>query len=842
MRRLISLLMRINSGIILLFFVSNPEKTIGQTIEFLGSYETPGGPINVFIDEPYAYVADRGSGLQIIDISEPTMPTLIGSYDTPGEAFGIFVQNDYAFIGDYGSGLQIIDISEPSSPTLIGSYDTPGIAMGLYVFDGYIYIADVSALLILNISNPASPSLVGLCDTPEEARDVFIKGSYAYVADWTFGIQIIDISNPTSPTIIGNYDTPRYCNRVVIQDNLAYLADGESGMQIVDISDALNPLLVGNYDTPGNSYGIFVDGDYAYIADYGTLEIINVENPSLPIYSGSYDTQGVAAYGVFYICPKIYVVDYASLTILQYDVCYSISNFHLIGPIDNSVVIEPNPSLIWQPSTDPDSGYTVLYNVIWDEDPSFNTYDSSGYIPDTSYAVLEGMNRSTTYYWRVLADNGHAASKYSIETWDFYIDGYPTIPGILGPENGSEATAETYLSWLLAADPDPMDTVSYSLQADDDNQFGSPEIDASGITPSGLRLDEAMAIMLGELPGFEDLQENQLYYWRVRSDDLFGLSSEWTSGPNYFVVSAINDPPNTPIDGFSPANSEEVISLTPVMTWNYATDPDPSDNAENLSYAIRLSQNPDFSGYVYSDTTDPGINQIQPIEELEDNSHYYYGVMTIDDEGLSSAWSGTQDFWTNHYNFPPEPFPIYGPEDSTMQVVYYTDFTWGNTIDYDPLSSFTFTFEYSTNSQFENPVISREGLTETTLTIETDSLASLGQDLFWRVKAVDDDGLIRIGGIPEEEVRFLKILPPGDANSSGTVNIADVVYLFAFLKGSGDAPDPLYAGDANGNCVVNIADVVYLFSFLKGDGDPPIRGDCQGILILKEDAPAKAPE
>ncbi|MFN5892129.1 MAG: hypothetical protein ACK45Z_05770, partial [Dolichospermum sp.] len=63
----------------------------------------------------YAYVADIDSGLQIIDISNPTTPTLKGNYDTSGSAWGVQVLGNYAYVADIDSGLQIIDISNPTT-------------------------------------------------------------------------------------------------------------------------------------------------------------------------------------------------------------------------------------------------------------------------------------------------------------------------------------------------------------------------------------------------------------------------------------------------------------------------------------------------------------------------------------------------------------------------------------------------------------------------------------------------------------------------------------------------------------------------------------------------------
>jgi len=74
----------------------------------------------------YAYVTYDRPGLQIIDISNPTTPTLKGNYNTSSYAWGVQVVGNYAYVTDDSSGLQIIDISNPTTPTLKGNYDTSG--------------------------------------------------------------------------------------------------------------------------------------------------------------------------------------------------------------------------------------------------------------------------------------------------------------------------------------------------------------------------------------------------------------------------------------------------------------------------------------------------------------------------------------------------------------------------------------------------------------------------------------------------------------------------------------------------------------------------------------------
>ncbi|NCS55245.1 MAG: hypothetical protein GPJ23_24740 [Microcystis aeruginosa G13-05] len=169
-------------------------------------------------------------------------------YDT-SLSYGVQVVGNYAYVADGGLGLQIIDISNPAAPTLKGNYNTSGYARGVQVVGNYAYVAnDTSGLQIIDISNPAAPTLKGNYNTSGRADDVQVVGNYAYVADQYSGLQIIDISNPVAPTLKGNYDTSGradntsgYAYGVQIVGNYAYVADREGGLKILDVSDFTNP-------------------------------------------------------------------------------------------------------------------------------------------------------------------------------------------------------------------------------------------------------------------------------------------------------------------------------------------------------------------------------------------------------------------------------------------------------------------------------------------------------------------------------------------------------------------------------------------------------------------------
>jgi Zn-dependent metalloprotease len=61
----------------------------------------------------------------------------------------------------------------------------------------------------------------------------------------------------------------------------------------------------------------------------------------------------------------------------------------------------------------------------------------------------------------------------------------------------------------------------------------------------------------------------------------------------------------------------------------------------------------------------------------------------------------------------------------------------------------------------------------------------------------------------------------GDANSDGSVNVADAVYIINYVFKGGPAPDPLENGDANCDGDVNVGDAVYIINYVFKGGPEP---------------------
>ncbi|HLP60924.1 MAG TPA: hypothetical protein VK186_18930 [Candidatus Deferrimicrobium sp.] len=259
-----------------------------------GSYNALSNANALFVSSNHAYISDGPSGLKIIDTSNPSSPSFEGAYDPSTEdsesVLDVFISGNYAYLADWYHGLQIVDISNPASPSPVGSYDTPGQAISLNVSGNYAYIADgYDGLQILNIQNPSTPTLEGVFSIPGFVSDVVVQNNYAYMINSnlsTYFFNIVDVTHPASPILIENCVMPGIAKDIYISGNYAYVACGSQGLQVISISQPSSPVITKSYATNGDASRVFVKGHYAYIADESQgLIILDIADPSLPIIS-----------------------------------------------------------------------------------------------------------------------------------------------------------------------------------------------------------------------------------------------------------------------------------------------------------------------------------------------------------------------------------------------------------------------------------------------------------------------------------------------------------------------------------------------------------------------------
>ncbi|HUM29159.1 MAG TPA: immune inhibitor A [Thermoanaerobaculia bacterium] len=192
----------------------------------------------------------------------------------------------------------------------------------------------------------------------------------------------------------------------------------------------------------------------------------------------------------------------------------------------------------------------------------------------TGWTLDVNLADNAQYWWRCRANDGTLDGPW-METASFYVHETNTPPltiTIAGPPNGATLWGpEGALSWYPTTDPDVGDTIdSYHIQADDDPSFASPEINDETLVPPDMLLPQpTIAIDLGSLAGYSNLNSEIKYYWRIRATDSRGLSSAWTNGTHNFIF--ILDA-NEPEALFTSPTNGETITNTPVSLTGTAID------------------------------------------------------------------------------------------------------------------------------------------------------------------------------------------------------------------------------------------------------------------------------
>ena len=179
----------------------------GTGIQLVGSI---GGYIDaVAVSGSYCFVGE-GSTFLVLDASSPAAPFSVARIPLPGQVIDIALLaadgKQYAVVADLDSGLQVVDITDPTHPLLRGYYQLAEQALGVAIQGTNAYVANGNAgLTVLSLADPTRPTLVstlalGYCD-----RLYFAPGGNASLAYASLGgaLGVLDVTLPSAPVLLG---------------------------------------------------------------------------------------------------------------------------------------------------------------------------------------------------------------------------------------------------------------------------------------------------------------------------------------------------------------------------------------------------------------------------------------------------------------------------------------------------------------------------------------------------------------------------------------------------------------------------------------------------------------
>ncbi len=252
--------------------ISDPENPF-----ILGRYDTPGVAKDVRVQNGVAYVADGANGLMIIGVNNPAVPNLLARLELPGNAVDLSLRNNRAYVASANSApsqgsLHVIDIANPSNPSLLDSIDAAANLTGVDVNeDGNIAVLTASGdgVQIVSLLS-ASPAVISSLPT-SDAQDVEIVGNQALVAELFNGFVSVDFSDPFNPFQSSGVGFVRL-NDIAVSGPFSAGADVNlnNAVPIVSALDPADLSFLTSVNLPGNAAGIGIDMNNQYIYMLGS--------------------------------------------------------------------------------------------------------------------------------------------------------------------------------------------------------------------------------------------------------------------------------------------------------------------------------------------------------------------------------------------------------------------------------------------------------------------------------------------------------------------------------------------------------------------------------------------
>ncbi len=245
---------------------------------------------DVQVRDDFAYIAAGCAGLQIIDITDPTQPTLAGYFDDNAyRACAVSIRGEIACVADETGGLFIVDISDSCNPQMLSQYETchwydnSGWCVGVVASEQYAYLAvNCEGLRVLDISDPGNPRLVSTLQTPGIHQHIAKSGNIVYLSALNGGLTLIDVSDPTHPEQICRLLGNDSVKKTLVFDNRAFSLDTDRrGIVVHDITVADEAEEIGFIMFNAYSFGMRVIGDVIYLAvsnSFSAKDISDFEN------------------------------------------------------------------------------------------------------------------------------------------------------------------------------------------------------------------------------------------------------------------------------------------------------------------------------------------------------------------------------------------------------------------------------------------------------------------------------------------------------------------------------------------------------------------------------------
>lgn len=270
-----------------IYDISNPNQinpVVNLPISFfnnldVSTIEQRGNSLMVGIGD-FQVNTNTASGLMILDISNPLLPSVIDSWDSTIFTHGIshlFIEGNYVYLSTMKDGIIILDITNEQNilfkAHLQLDLNFPSIspnahnARGLKFKNDTLYVCfDRGGLRVIDVTDKSNPvevyqyiNTVLNAQAAAAYNDISIKGNYAFVSVDYCGLEVIDIGNIPFTSV--QWYNPWNCNttnwsgaalhtnEIILanNDSLLFVTGAQSELFVFDVSNPLLTHIVGAF-------------------------------------------------------------------------------------------------------------------------------------------------------------------------------------------------------------------------------------------------------------------------------------------------------------------------------------------------------------------------------------------------------------------------------------------------------------------------------------------------------------------------------------------------------------------------------------------------------------------
>ncbi len=244
-------------------------------------------PTDIAVSGSIACLAMEDTALQIIDVADPTRPTVIAVVDGLIGIRSVAMAGAHAYAS--GNDLSVIDLQDPTQPRSVGRY--PAFALDVQVMGQRAYLAiGNQGWLILDVSDPSTPRRTASVPTSSVATSIAGVNAHAVGVDWNGQLTSMHLANPGNPARLGTVRIEDAGSSVAVWRGFAYVswledAEGERALSVIDVRNPVAPALIRRVTLNNGDWNqrLAAGGDHLYLVQEHTgLQILSLQDPTHP--------------------------------------------------------------------------------------------------------------------------------------------------------------------------------------------------------------------------------------------------------------------------------------------------------------------------------------------------------------------------------------------------------------------------------------------------------------------------------------------------------------------------------------------------------------------------------